>query len=269
MQSPTSDNDVNSRDNDVNSRDNDVNSRDSLLLFDEASHRYLYTPTGEYFTSGTTFVHHFFEPFDGPKVVAKMMASSKWPSSPYYGRTKESILEGWKRSGEEAAASGTAMHAHIEDELSGRDTDWSLQPREAELFHRVREELNTEQWRPYRLEWRIFTEDYKVAGTLDALFINPQGEYLLVDWKRSKEIFSHNPFQRGKGPLSDLSDCNQIHYTLQLNLYAWILKRHYGINVSHMRLYCLHPKQSDPLCVDVPFWPSRIETMLKSHNSSA
>lgn len=238
--------------------------RDSALDFDEAEHRYIYTPTGETFTSGTAFIHRFFEPFDGPKVVAKMMAAPKWPQSPYFGQTREQILAKWARDGEAAAAAGTAMHSKIERAWRGEPVDWSEQAAEGVLFHRVRQELETEGWRPYRLEWRIYTETYQVAGTLDALFTNLEGEFLLVDWKRSKEFKYTNPWQSGKAPLQDLPDCNVVHYTLQLNLYAWILAEHYGIKVKEMRLYSCHPQLKEPLRVSVPWWPLRIEEMLRS-----
>lgn len=238
--------------------------RDALLLFDEAEHRYVYAPTQEPFTSGTQFIHQFFEEFDGPKVVDKMMASAKWPLSPYFGRTKDDILAQWTRDGDAASAAGTAMHAKIEREWLGEPVDWSDQPVEGERFHQVKVELLAEGWRPYRLEWRIYTETHKVAGTLDALFVNDRGEYLLVDWKRAKEFKYANPWQRGKGPLADLPDCNVVHYTLQLNLYAWILGHHYGLAVKGMRLYSFHPTLATPVRVDIKFCPDRIEHMFRA-----
>lgn len=235
--------------------------RDNNLLFDEAEHLYVYRPTGESFVSGTTFIHQFFEEFDGPKIVDKMMASPKWPSSPYFGQTKEQILAKWAQEGEAAAAAGTAMHSKIEREWLGETVDWSDQAAEGAHFACVKQDLLAEGWRPYRLEWRIYTETHKVAGTLDALFTNAAGEFLLVDWKRSKEFKHVNPWQRGKGPVRDLPDCNVIHYTLQLNLYAWILAEHYDIHVKGMRLYSCHPQLSRPSRVDVSFCPVRIVSM--------
>lgn len=238
--------------------------RDSLLLFQEADHRYIYQPTGENFVSGTTFIHHFFTPFQGSKVVDKMMASSNWSKSPYFGRSKSDILDQWKKEGAMAAAAGTLMHSNIEKSWLGQEVNWSAQPVEGAYFEKVKESLTNQGWFPYRLEWRIFTEDYKIAGTLDALFQNKEGQFLLVDWKRCKEFKYTNPWQHALPPIQDLPDCNVIQYSLQLNLYAWILARHYNITVQEMRLYSFHPNLSEPEELIVPLWPERITTMVQS-----
>ena len=50
-----------------------------------------------------------------------------------------------------------------------------------------------------------------------------------------------NSFQSGYGPVSHLPDTNYWHYTLQLNLYRWLLEKHYGVVISEMALIVLHP----------------------------
>jgi hypothetical protein len=64
---------------------------------------------------------------------------------------------------------------------------------------------------------------------------------LIYDWKRSKEIKAENRFQTGLGPLAHLPDCNYWHYSLQLNVYRWILETLYGLDVAEMYLLILHP----------------------------
>ena len=54
-----------------------------------------------------------------------------------------------------------------------------------------------------------------------------------------------NTFQSGFGPVSHLPDCNYWHYTLQLNLYRWLLEKHYGIVVSEMALVIMHPNNNN------------------------
>jgi hypothetical protein len=41
-----------------------------------------------------------------------------------------------------------------------------------------------------------------------------------------------------------LPDTNYWHYTLQLNIYATILEKKYGMHVSELALVILHPNQS-------------------------
>jgi hypothetical protein len=47
----------------------------------------------------------------------------------------------------------------------------------------------------------------------------------LYDWKTNQKITRHNPWQNGLPPIQHLSDCNYIHYSLQLNLYEYICRR--------------------------------------------
>ena len=226
--------------------------RDQLLSFSEADHVYIHLPTGEQYTSGTTFLHKFFAPFDGPMVVDKMMNGRNWSKSPYHGMTKEAILGKWEADRDDAAKRGTLMHSRIEQEILGKEVDWSEQQAERDNFRIAYGDLEKEGWKVYRLEWRIFTEKNRVAGTLDGLFVNGEGKFLLLDWKRSKEIKKENQWQRALKPLSHLPDCNYVQYCLQLNLYRWILLKHYNITVSEMRLYSFHPNQPIYMRYNIP-----------------
>jgi hypothetical protein len=94
--------------------------RDEKIMFDEGPH--IYTIKGyedKQFTSVTTWVHSYFKKFDAKKVIEVMMRNKrKWEdpiaNEKYYGKSASEIEEMWKRSGEEAAAKGTAMHYEIE-----------------------------------------------------------------------------------------------------------------------------------------------------------
>ncbi|NBV42688.1 hypothetical protein EBR96_07975, partial [bacterium] len=98
--------------------------RDAHIHFDEGPHKYTIqgingiTAETE-FTSVTTFVHNQYEQFDTKAVIAGMMRNTKKWNDPtinikYYGKTVEEIEKMWAKSGDDAAAKGTAMHAMIE-----------------------------------------------------------------------------------------------------------------------------------------------------------
>ena len=83
---------------------------------------------------------------------------------------------------------------------------------------------------------------------MDALFQDANGEYHMVDWKRSKEICTAGFQGRNmKRPLHDLADCNLEHYWLQPNLNRDTLQRYYEdstgkpIVVKTMSLCVCHP----------------------------
>lgn len=48
-----------------------------------------------------------------------------------------------------------------------------------------------------------------------------------------------------RAPLDDLDDCDGSKYSLQLNVYKYILENFYGQSVSHMGLVSFHPNQED------------------------
>jgi hypothetical protein len=80
---------------------------------------------------------------------------------------------------------------------------------------------------PYRTEWKVYDDDFKLSGTIDMIFRNKNDRsvFYLYDWKRSKKQ----------------SDKDTNRYVVQLNLYKFILEKNYGIKISKMFLVYFHP----------------------------
>ena len=97
--------------------------------------------------------------------------------------------------------------------------------------------------RPYRTEWMVYYEEYKLAGSIDMVFENGDGTLQIYDWKRSKEISKHSPWNKyAKTSCIDyIPDTNYWHYALQLNTYKRILEDKYEKKVTAMYLVVLHP----------------------------
>ena len=99
---------------------------------------------------------------------------------------------------------------------------------------------------PYRSEWEVWSEEYKLAGSIDMIFYRKSDDsYVIYDWKRSKEIKTENGFGNGFGPVSHLPDCNYWHYTLQLNAYRWFLETYYGLKISDIYIMIFHPDNTN------------------------
>jgi hypothetical protein len=49
----------------------------------------------------------------------------------------------------------------------------------------------------------------------------------------------------GTGPCDSLENCNFIHYSLQLNCYAYILQKVYKLKTVKMFILQFHPKNKD------------------------
>ena len=107
-------------------------------------------------------------------------------------------------------------------------------------------------WEPYRTETCLFSCRLALAGQADALFRNDRNQFAILDWKRSKAIRFECPFRRLREPLGNLEECNGWLYSLQLNVYRWILESEYFLDVAMMALGQVHPELSAPRLIRVP-----------------
>lgn len=220
-------------------------SRDSRIEFQKQGHRYKIDGSDEGYVSVTTLVHRYFPDFKPSLVIWKMMKSKNWEESKYYGKTKTEIKEDWNRLRVESSELGTRLHDQIEHYLLTGEEPEAVSSEFAYFLEWVK---TVEGWKPYRTEMCVFDEAAKVAGSIDCLFVDVDGSYHLVDWKRSKQIKMANDFEKGFGPFEGLDNCNYVHYSLQLNIYKYILEKHYGIVVASMHFIVLHPNNEK--CVD-------------------
>jgi hypothetical protein len=116
---------------------------------------------------------------------------------------------------------------------------------EFKFFHDFRRDFP--ELVPYRTEWMVYYEELKLSGSIDMVFFDTaKQEYLIYDWKRSKEIVFDNVYGRHAKTacISHLPDTNFWHYSLQLNTYKMILQDKYGLKIGGMFLVVLHPNQN-------------------------
>jgi ATP-dependent exoDNAse (exonuclease V) beta subunit len=241
--------------------------RDSRLVFVDDGHTYTLDGSTAC-TSVTTLIHTYFPHFDADTVISKMMRSNRWPESKYFGMSSDKIKAQWAAAGEAASTAGTNMHYAIECFYNG-DTSLLNAASGKEMSHFRAFYADHTHLKPYRTEWTVFDEDALVAGSIDMVFVDPSdtgsGSVLQIyDWKRSKKIEMFNAFQSGYGPFKDLSDCNYIHYALQLNTYKYILETRYGKKVTELKLVVLHPDNDTYLVVAVPDMQTYVQAMMSA-----
>ena len=211
--------------------------RDSHIFFDEEPHKYYINGVCDN-TSVTTLIHDYAERFDADKIINRMMSSPKWPNSEYYGMTVNEIKDKWKRNGETAAKDGTYMHKCIEDYWN----DITIQNDSPEYSMFLKFVEDHPGLVPYRTEWVVYHEEYKLCGSIDMIFKNDDGTISIYDWKRCKEIEKTPKFKKYmKKPLKHFPDTNYWHYSLQLNIYKYILESKYNQTVKDMHILCMHP----------------------------
>tara|TARA_B100000131_G_C18070549_1_gene594263 strand:+ start:731 stop:1501 length:771 start_codon:yes stop_codon:yes gene_type:complete len=250
--------------------------QDENLQFDEPTHVYSLKNAPETeFTSATTFIHRFFEPFDREKIATKLLNLPK-----YQGKTREDLFQDWKQSG----ISGTNIHAALENVIldhMSRSEDYNF-PKSCEnnvekycvsSVERKKAE-NGIEWLKNNLlfedylepipEAMIYSKELKIAGMMDLLVKNTEtGNYTILDWKTNKRIYK-NSFGGSMGALGatdDIEDCNFMHYTLQLSLYRYILETYYGLNISSQAI--IHLSEDRATVMSCDYYKDNIERMLK------
>lgn len=222
--------------------------RDQFIVFDEPTHVYTVHGSSKGYISCTKFIHEFFPHFDADAVIKKMMRSPKWPTNKLYGKTAKEIKDIWNANGKEASGLGTAIHLSIEQFLN--EAESVIDP---VIFTTTEWRYFQNFWKdhghdlePYRMEWEVYVEAIKLAGSIDGVFRRrSDGRFVIYDWKRSKEIKQDNKFETGYPPLHHLPNTNYWHYTMQLNVYRWILKYHYGLDIADLYLVIIHPNNSN------------------------
>ena len=148
----------------------------------------------------------------------------------------------WSALGERASSRGTFVHRQAE--LHCNDEPYE-DGHEMSQYLRFRSEHP--HLRPYRTEWSVFSYAHGgahiVAGQIDGLFVNEKNDtFEMIDYKvTAHELSPENPYRKyGEEPFEHVPDTPWGHYCVQQNIYAYILKRDYGINVERCRLLRVH-----------------------------
>ncbi len=238
---------------------------DSHIIFYEEPH--IYSVDGEnYNLSVTKFVHKYFPEFNPDNVIDKMMLSSKWNQSEYFGMTKQDIKNAWKKSGTEASKLGTKLHKSIENYYNNvnQETNDSV---EYQYFINFHNKVVKNKLIPYRCEWEVFDRKLKLAGSIDMIYKDSKEDVFdIYDWKRCKQIKDNNSFESALPPIDHLPNSNKWHYSLQLNTYKYILENNYNLKIRNMVLVCLHPNNNSYMLVKVPDLSNEINSIIENEN---
>ena len=161
---------------------------------------------------------------------------------------KKAILAQWEANKKEACRLGTMTHLSIEMFLNRFPLEECGNPEienETNAFLQWFSTVTARGWVPFRTELLLFALDASgdicVGGAIDALFKDENGDFVLVDWKRTKDPFGPDvpvhPFTaHGSGPASELLDISLHKYSLQLAIYSNMLKTITGIDVGNRRM---------------------------------
>ena len=241
--------------------------RDKRIQFFEDGHYYLIDGKKGY-TSVTTYIHSLFPQFNADNVINKMMKSKKWPQSKYYGMTKEEIKQSWDKNRDEAAIAGTNFHRALELYYNNapQEIPEILDTKEYNHFKEFLEVYGHKK--AYRTEWSIFHEEFNLSGQIDMCYENDDGTYDIYDWKRSKEIKKYSAYESGlKEPVDQLPNTNFWHYSLQLNIYRYILEQKYGKKIKEMAIVVFHPNNDSFIRYKIPNLQDIVEELYKKRTN--
>lgn len=254
--------------------------QDRLVRYEDGPHLYFIKSSTRPVPSVTKLTHRYCRTFDKERLSKQ--CSTKPNDPDYYDKTPEQILEIWEHD----QKAGTTMHYYIECALNGRA--YQRDCKEMYMFWSFSEDHY--YLRIYRTELRIWNEELQLAGTVDALYedLEEPGAFWLVDWKRCRKIRSegfcncwraYRDDLRGYeyrheaeicerfGPhpiTADRQDCNKLHYTIQLNMYAYMLiKGNYVKRLKGMFLVVLNPRQDDYIKVPIQEEPELIKAIVE------
>jgi hypothetical protein len=188
-----------------------------MISFDKQKHEYRNNSNNRKYISVTTLVG-IYEPIkDWVSIAAKYKVKHKKKES------VEEILRSWHLYKIESAERGTIYHQEKEDEAF----------KESTVSEGYVEKLNLNDLREgIYPELRVYNDQYEIAGHVDRVEVFKNNVIDIEDYKTCRDKNNANGIrkmsfndERMLYPLQMFPNSNYWHYVVQLNLYAWILKK--------------------------------------------
>lgn len=235
------------------------------IKYKDSNHSY--TINNKPAISGTQLIHKFEEPFDTIK-IANMVAKKR-------NVTAQSLINEWTILNVLASIKGSYVHNYLELSFQKRlqeiDNDELFQKvyttlEKHEFYQNPISEIENDAdfiskkiieyynqivptcdqflfeskdiLLPLASEFIVGDEDYGVCGTIDQLYYNKKTKMIEIwDWKTNKAFSVDNDFSKKlKYPLQDLESCHINIYSLQLNLYKFIIEKNTKLKIGKLWL---------------------------------
>jgi hypothetical protein len=183
-------------------------------------------------TSVTSFVSNFKQPFEADKIAVK---SAKNKKSKWYGMDPEDIKAAWKSESKRAIDLGTWYHNCRESDICSLDS-MNRHGKNIPVIRPVYEDgikLSPSQKLSDGVypEHLVYLKSAGLCGQSDLVEV-VNGQVHVSDYKTNKEIKSEGYTnwegitQKMKAPVNHLDDCNLNHYAIQLSMYMYMILKH-------------------------------------------
>ena len=278
-----------------------ITKQNGNIAFIEETHKYFdVTNPDAVFTSVTTMIHNYTQPFDKDfwsayKALEKLIPKDAWAiekksllntkkfdkvllemyeiNEEDFNKERQAILDAWDEENRKSCERGTKIHADFENSFYNKKKDIDISKFEIGgkfVCEKGRTELDLENGiYPEYLISRI-SEDGKlrIAGQID-LLVKKGNKISIADFKTNKKIETKSFFNQKtkqstkmKFPLNNLDDVNYWHYCLQLSTYAWMLQK-YNPEFIIDDLVMIHIDHSDNMTIyHLPYLKDEVIKML-------
>ena len=206
----------------------------NLTYYDEPHKYYV---NGKDLMSVTTLIHQYQEEFD-EKYWGEYKANE-------FYMDYNDVITAWKFLNLKGTTKGSLIHDYAENKLWNKVFKYPQKEVIQKFgFDPIKEEYNiTKKYVdnfindskgkliPIRTEMVMYDEESLIAGMADIVFYNIRAkEYQIWDWKTNKELtLVSEKGRKLKGSLYFLDDCDLEVYSLQLELYKYILEKNTGV----------------------------------------
>lgn len=205
---------------------------DNKIIFKEDTHQYFNKLDNTEYIPVSLFLKHFYEPFDADK-ISYFVAKKR-------GVSKQTILDEWAENRDFSCERGTAFHLAMENAIKFGEIDTNYK-KVIENFQLVVQRLFNDIKNIYS-EQLLYIDEYKIAGTSDIIFEHNDGTFTIGDFKTNKKFNFHSLYKKWmKYPVSHLSECEFVKYTLQLSLYAYMYEQLTKKKCRGIVLFWLNP----------------------------
>ena len=204
------------------------------IIFKEAGHTYESIEEDNIeWLSVTSLVGKFKPKFDKEGQAKK---SAKNKHSKWYGMTPDEIIQAWDNETERAINLGNFYHNQRESDMLDFKTierNGTEVPIIKPLINENGIKLAPEQKLTDGVypEHLVYLKSVGLCGQADVVEV-VDGYININDYKTNKEI-KEKGYTNWEGitskmfkPVNHLDDCNLMHYSLQLSIYAYIIKKH-------------------------------------------
>lgn len=238
-----------------------------IVYYDEP-HKYFYG--GKQFTSVTTLIHKYQEPFD-EEYWSQYKANE-------FGIEQHSVKRAWNFINKKGTMKGSIIHDYGENKLHNKvfkypETEilkeFGFDPIKLEYEktkNHVDKFIGVSKGKliPIRTELVMYDVESQIAGMADLLFYNVRDKEIQIwDWKTNKKFSYENKNKNLGGVLNTIEDCDLEIYSLQLETYKYIIEKNTGLKLGKSFLIWVSHNNDDFQIIETKNRRYFVECMFK------